>query len=208
MPSWVVPSAAVFCAVLALLVAFRTPWTRTREGRVLAFLALVVFPLGAAAVGFTQHMERAQSRTFCLSCHIMQDYGKSLYLDDPSYIPARHFQNHLVDPEQACYSCHTTYTMFGTVEAKLKGVRHLAVQYFGTPPKAADIKLYEPYSNRECLHCHLGMRKFEEAAPHQRQPTLLADIKANRKSCTSSGCHDIIHDVGNWEGATFWKEKK
>jgi hypothetical protein len=24
------------------------------------------------------------------------------------------------------------------------------------------IRLYDPYNNRECLHCHLGARSFEE----------------------------------------------
>ena len=193
-------------AALVLVVGFRARMTQSREGKILAFIALFILPIVAASLGFSEQMERAQSRTFCLSCHVMNDYGRSLYIDDPSFVPARHFQNHLVPPDQACYTCHTDYTMFGTVSAKLRGVRHLLVQYVGTVPKPDQIKLYVPYNNRECLHCHLGQRRFEEASPHHKTPDLLGAIKSGQRSCTSSGCHEFIHDVGSLKDATFWKE--
>ena len=37
-----------------------------------------------------------------------------------------------------------------------------------------DIRLYKPYNNRECLHCHLGARTFEEGATHNEEPDRLA----------------------------------
>ncbi|MEP7355281.1 MAG: NapC/NirT family cytochrome c [Acidobacteriota bacterium] len=195
-------------AAAALLMAFHAPWTRSREGKMLGFLALFLLPVAAMWGGLSEHMERAESTQFCLSCHVMEDYGHSLYVDDPSYIPAAHFQNNRVARDSACYTCHTDYAMFGTVRAKLRGLRHLQVQYFGTIPKPADIKLYEPYNNRECLHCHQGARKFEAASPHNKNPGLLESIKSNQKSCLSSGCHDIVHDVGSLKDATFWKPGK
>jgi len=151
-------------------------------------------------------MTRAESTKFCLSCHVMTGYGKSLYVDDKSYIPAVHFQNIFVPRDHACYTCHTDYAMFGTARAKMRGMNHLLVQYFGTIPKPEDIKLYEPYNNRECLHCHLGARRFEEANPHLKSASILADVKANRLSCMSSKCHDTVHEVGSLKDATFWKE--
>ncbi len=60
----------------------------------------------------------------------------------------------------ACYTCHTDYAMFGTVHAKLEGLHHVYVYWFGTPMKP--IRLYQPYNNRECLHCHEGARSFED----------------------------------------------
>jgi cytochrome c-type protein NapC len=174
----------------------------------LAFVGLFILPVVAVALGFSEQMDRAQSRTFCLSCHVMEGYGQSLAIDDPSYLPARHFQNNLVPRERACYTCHTDYTMFGTVTAKLRGLRHLQVQYFGTIPKPEDIKLYVPYNNRECLHCHLGQRLFEETSAHQKQPDLLRRAKVNQLSCVSSGCHEFIHDVGSLKDAKFWKESR
>jgi nitrate/TMAO reductase-like tetraheme cytochrome c subunit len=174
----------------------------------LAFVALLVFPGIAVWAGFSEQMDRAQSTKFCLSCHVMSDYGQSLYVDDRGYIPATHFQNNRIPRDHACYTCHTTYTMFGGVTAKMHGVRHLYVQYLGTIPKPEDIKLYEPYNNRECLHCHLGARGFEEATPHHKTPDLLERVKSGRQSCLSSGCHDTVHDVASLKDATFWKETK
>jgi cytochrome c-type protein NapC len=208
MPGPFVLILSAAAALLALLLALRPSLTRSREGKILAFVAIFLAPTAVGALNFAEHMQRAQSRTFCLSCHVMEDYGRSLHIDDPSFLPARHFQNHLIPTDQACYACHTQYTMFGTVAAKIKGVRHLWVQYFGTVPQPAEIKLYEPFNNRECLHCHLGQRRFEEASPHQRAPELLGNIKSGKTSCVSSGCHEFIHGVADLKDATFWKEPR
>ena len=96
-----------------------------RGGKVLAFLAFFIFPVFAGLLGMENHMERSKQTSFCLTCHIMGDYGKSLYVDDSSYIPAAHFQNGRVPRDQACYTCHTDYTIFGTFSSKLKGLHHI-----------------------------------------------------------------------------------
>jgi len=171
----------------------------------LAFVTLCVLPVLAMWAGVNEHLERSTSTQFCLSCHVMANFGKSLYVDDRSYIPARHFQNNFVPRGHACFTCHTDYTLFGDYKAKWRGVHHVLVQYLGTVPKPEDIKLYTPYNNRECLHCHAGARAYEEASSHHKTPDMLALAGANRLSCTSSGCHDIVHDVGTLDGATFWK---
>ena len=155
----------------------------------------------------SEQMDRAESTKFCLSCHIMDDFGKSLHIDDPSYIPAAHFQNNRVPRDQACYTCHTNYTMFGTVTAKMHGLRHLWAQYIGAVPKPEAIKLYDAYNNRECLHCHLGARSFEGGSTHNKVPDRLNLIKTNKLSCISSGCHEFVHDVASLKDDTFWKEK-
>ncbi len=195
-------------AGLAVLVAVRADLTKLRNGKILAFIALFVLPALALYGGFSMHMERAQTTEFCLSCHVMADFGRSLYVDDPSYIPAIHFQNNRVPPDRACYTCHTDYAMFGGIRSKLRGVRHLAVQYLGTVPAPDRIRLYEPYNNRECLHCHAGARKFEEQAAHVKTPERLAEITSNVLSCSASKCHDTIHDVGTLADATFWKGRR
>jgi cytochrome c-type protein NapC len=208
MPASIVILFIALTAGLVLLVGFRARVTRSREGKILAFVALFLLPLAAVWGGLSEQMDRAQSTEFCLSCHVMNDFGRSLYVDDPSYVPARHFQNNRVPRDAACYTCHTDYAMFGGVRAKIRGLRHLRVQYFGTIPKPEEIKLYDPYNNRECLHCHLGARRFEEGSGHHKTPDLLESVKSGRRSCLSSGCHDIVHEVGSLNDATFWKEGK
>ena len=208
MPASLILVLFALSAALVLAAGRFTRLTRSREGKILAFMALAILPALSVWAGFNEHMERATSTSFCLSCHVMPDYGRSLHVDDRSYIPARHFQNNLIPRDHACYTCHTDYTMFGTVKSKIRGMRHLWVQYAGTVPKPEEIKLYTPFNNRDCLHCHLGSRQFEEVTSHHKTPELLDSIKAGTRSCISSGCHDTIHDVGSLKDATFWKEGK
>src|ERR1700680_2663356 len=114
MPPSVVLLFCIGAALIALFVGGRVHFTRSREGKMLAFVALFALPVMAAWAGFSVQMDRAESKKFCLPCHIMNGFGKSLHIDDASYIPAAHFQNNRVPRDQACYTCHTNYTMFGT----------------------------------------------------------------------------------------------
>jgi cytochrome c-type protein NapC len=196
---------AVFSAALIAVLVVRPGITATRGGKILAFVVLFLLPLLSVAMGVSDEMDHSKTTTFCLSCHTMDSYGKSLYIDDPNHLPAAHFQNHRVPSEEACYTCHADYAMFGTFKVKLHGLRHVYVYYFGTRPKPEDIKLYEPFNNRECLHCHLGARSFEEGVVHNADPATMPAIKANTLSCVSSGCHDVVHDIAHLHDAKFWK---
>jgi hypothetical protein len=70
------------------------------------------------------------------------------------------------------------------------------------------IKLYHPYNNRECLHCHLGARSFEQGAVHNADPQIMIDIKTNRLSCASAGCHENVHDVSKANQVKYWKPEQ
>lgn len=202
------PTAIVYLILgislfLVALVAARPSITHTRGGKILAFLAFFIFPVLSASLGVSEQVERSKTTQFCLSCHVMEPYGKSLTLDDRSYIPAVHYQNHMVPQDRVCFTCHTDYTMYGDVSAKMRGLRHVYAQYLGTLPQT--VKLYTPYNNRECLHCHAGARSFEEGATHTADPETFARIKSNQLSCTSSGCHDMVHNVAGLKDGKFWK---
>jgi cytochrome c-type protein NapC len=205
MPTIAILALVLFTAVLAGVLVVRPAITVSRAGKILAFGVLFFLPLFSFAVGVQNEMQRSESTAFCLSCHIMEPYGKSLHIDDPSYLAGAHFQNHRVPADEACYTCHTNYAMFGTIKAKMGGLRHLYIYYLGKPPLPENIKLYEPFNNRECLHCHLGARSFEQGAMHNADPATLPAIKANALSCVSSGCHDTVHNVGHWgDKVKFW----
>ncbi len=189
-----------FSILLILAVVIWPSITASRGGKIVAFMALFVLPIATALVGTSEHIRRSEETQFCLSCHIMEPYGRSLYVDDASYIPAAHFQNHRVPADKACYTCHTNYAMFGTINAKMEGLHHVYVYWFGKPMNP--IKLYSPYNNRECLHCHSGARNFEESATHS---AMMSDLKANTLSCTTSGCHDTFHPIDKLGEVKFWK---
>jgi nitrate/TMAO reductase-like tetraheme cytochrome c subunit len=190
-------------ALIALLVV-RPGITATSGGKVMAFLALLILPILCATMGISSELDRSKTTNFCLSCHIMEPYGRSLRVDDPSYLAAAHFQNHRVPADEACYTCHTNYAMFGSFKAKMAGLRHVYVYYLTKPSAPENIKLHEPFNNRECLHCHLGARSFEQGAVHNADPDLLPAIKANKTSCISSGCHEVVHNVGSLSKAKMW----
>jgi cytochrome c-type protein NapC len=207
-PTALIISLTLCSAALAGVLVARPGITAVRGGKILAFVVLFFLPILCGAMGISEEMDRSKTTAFCLSCHTMDDYGKSLYIDDANHIPAAHFQNHRVPPNEACYTCHADYAMFGTLKVKLHGLRHVYVYYLGTPPAPQNIKLYEPFNNRECLHCHLGARSFEEGAVHTADPATLPAIKANKLSCMSSGCHDVVHDIAHLKEAKFWEESK
>ena len=130
----------------------------------------------------------------------MEPYGDTLWRDDTDYIVASHFQNRHIDREYACFTCHTSYTMFGDLDAKMKGVQHLLVYYLGDPGE--EIELYEPYENRECLHCHAGSRSFEEGETHAE---FMLELTSGETSCLE--CYDLVHDVGDIAEAELWEPK-
>lgn len=189
--------------IVVALVVLRPGLTAVRGGKILAFFGFLIFPVVASMLGFESHIERSKETSFCLGCHIMAPYGKSLYVDDPSYIPAAHFQNARVLRDQACYTCHTDYSLYGGFKSKIRGLHHIYAQYLSTPQQP--IKLYHPYNNRECLHCHLGARSFEQGAVHNADPQTMIDIKSNKLSCVSSGCHDSVHNISKASQVKYWK---
>jgi len=112
----------LFSIVLIAWLVLRPSITVTRGGKMLAFVALLVFPVLAGGMGVNLHIEHSKTTNFCLSCHVMEDYGRSLRVHDRSFVPAIHFQNNLVPRDHACYTCHTDYTMYGDFRSKLRGL--------------------------------------------------------------------------------------
>jgi len=204
MPAPAIVALIIFSALLAGVLVLRPAITIRPGGKILAFGVLFFLPLFCLMAGMSNEMERSKSTAFCLSCHIMEPYGRSLRADDPSYLAAAHFQNHRVPADEACYTCHTNYAMFGSFKAKLGGLRHVYVHYLKTEPRPQDIQLHEPYNNRECLHCHLGARSFEQGAVHNADPATLPAVKSNTLSCISSGCHNVVHDVATLDKVKLW----
>ena len=199
-PTGVVVALVVVTIVAAAVFFVRPSITGGITGKILAFVGLCILPGLCIVMGMSFHMQRSEQTKFCISCHSMEAYGKSLYVDDAKHIPAQHFQNHRVPPEMACYSCHTDYTIFGPLKDKLAGVKRIYLQYVSTPPNP--ITIAGGFKNAQCLHCHLGARAFEENPVHV---SIMDSLTSNQLSCLSSGCHDTAHDVANLSHEKFWK---
>jgi nitrate/TMAO reductase-like tetraheme cytochrome c subunit len=194
-------TACLVTVGVVLLARSEPAHTRTRTGKVFALVALVIAPFSLTALGTREHLQRAQSTQFCLSCHLMGPYGQSLSADTDTLLAAVHYQNRYIPQDNACYTCHTTYTMFGGFKAKLTGAQHLLVNVLGTAKQP--LELYEPYANRECLRCHSGARRFETSELHV---DMAAELASGQVSCLE--CHGPAHNVdevssfGTWEAST------
>ena len=112
MPTAAVAAVLAITLAIAGLVVAKPDVTVGRAGKILAFLGLFILPVFAGLLGLGNHIERSKQTQFCLSCHIMEPYGRSLRVDDKSFIPAAHFQNNRVPRDEACYTCHTDYTLY------------------------------------------------------------------------------------------------
>src|SRR5262249_4243577 len=122
-PVIVLPLLAIAGIFIAVIVV-RPEITVARGGKIMAFLALFIFPALLTVLSFPGHMERSKQTFFFLSCHIRGPYGKILYVADPSFVPAPHFQNTRIPRDHACYPCHTNYTIYGTFRDKFRGLVH------------------------------------------------------------------------------------
>jgi cytochrome c-type protein NapC len=186
--------------VLAAVFLIRPSLTSATGWKILAFIGLCVLPALCIVGGMNTHVQRSEQTRFCISCHVMIPYGQSLYVDDPTHIPAQHFQNHRVPADMACYSCHADYSIYGPLKDKMQGLTRIYLQYVSTPPNP--ITIPGGFQNAQCLHCHLGARDFEENPVHA---AMMDSLKSNQTSCLTSGCHDTAHDVANLSHQKFWK---
>lgn len=191
--------ALIALTVLIDLYLMAKPATvRERSGKALAFMGLFALPIVTVAMSTNWHVDATKKTEYCLSCHVMDGHGQSLLVDDEEFMPAAHYQNRRIPRDEACYTCHTEYTIYGAIGSKIRGLRNAYVQYFGTVPDT--LHLSQAYSNRECLHCHEGGRQFLEQGAHNTSSGSLDSIVANAISCVSSGCHDVKHNKGKMDG--------
>jgi nitrate/TMAO reductase-like tetraheme cytochrome c subunit len=208
--AFIVAALIVVAIAFAALFAVRPSLGLTTGGRALGFFALCALPVATGFLGVGEHIEHSKSTAFCTSCHVMEKHGRSLRVDDDTLLAAAHFQGGRVPREQACFTCHTTYTMYGDFAAKLRGLKHVWVNYVKGPPEPTKIKLYGPYNNRECLHCHEGTRKYLNGATHKLESDRFEKMRKNELSCIAGGCHEFVHSVADVDQLPLWNpgEKK
>ena len=127
--------------------------------------------------------ERAEKVEFCASCHLtMQVYVDDMVDPESESLAAVHYKNRYI-PSKQCYDCHTSYGMFGTVEAKMAGTIDTYKYYTGI--YTFPIKMRHPYSNGDCLKCHAESVKWKGQEMHvENREGLFAD----EMSCLE--CHD------------------
>lgn len=165
--------------------------TTGRDFKLLAFFSFLFFPVLFTGGIVNEKLNSMQQTEFCESCHVMKPYVESLKIDDDEPLSSVHFRNNYVNQKTACYNCHTSYAMFGGVKAKMNGLKHVWV--YLTKSKIDTIKLYEPFSNDNCLYCHEPAERFLKKKEHNKEENQLKKMIAGEKSCLTEGCHDVGH---------------
>lgn len=152
----------------------------------LLLLGVVVLPGFVSLTGGFTVYKMGERAEFCGSCHpVMDPYINDLLDPKSETLAAIHNTNRFI-PEGQCYACHVTYGIYGTLKGKLNGLHH--VWKFYTNTWQLPIKLYEPYANINCTHCHAGGKRFEEEVAHVG---LADELKSGQESCV--GCHTPAH---------------
>jgi cytochrome c nitrite reductase small subunit len=152
---------------------------------------IVVIPLGSVLLGTLLVFQRAERVDFCLSCHLtMKPYVDDLRNPKSTSLAALHYQNRYI-PANQCYECHTSYGMFGTVEAKEAGL--IDVYKYFTMTFHLPIRMREPYPNTDCLKCHAESVKW--AAFHQdfKEALFAGEMKCMQCHRDTNPAHTLQH---------------
>jgi cytochrome c-type protein NapC len=164
--------------------------------RIKLLLGLAVFPFVAAVSTTASGMQRTTEREFCGSCHVMETHLSDLKDPNSLSLASRHGRNASFG-EHACYTCHADYGMLGYPLTKLTGMKHVYFYYFGGYRQMSlekfheEVRIAKPYPNANCQQCHSGtLASFSNVRDHLG---VLEELKANKVSCASAGCHGVAH---------------
>ncbi len=140
----------------------------------------------ATGLGTLLVFDRAERVEFCASCHLtMQTFVDDMRDPKSESLAAVHFKNKYI-PDNQCYVCHTSYGMFGTVEAKMSGMIDVYKYFTRTYPKVLSMR--EPYPNHDCLKCHVESAKWLK---HDEHAATRDDLFADKMKCLD--CHGSDH---------------
>jgi nitrate/TMAO reductase-like tetraheme cytochrome c subunit len=156
--------------------------------RLVLIICIVGLPLFSVSSGMVLVFVRAERVEFCGSCHrALSSYIADMHSPDSKGLAAVHYRYQYIASNQ-CYECHTSYGLFGSLEAKVNGVRQVLSYYtnsFETP-----IAMWEDYNNAECLKCHAESAHWQAVGEHADAGQLRA-ILADETSCME--CHESGH---------------
>lgn len=186
---WVRALGIGFVLLDLILLAFA--WRSLRAGEVTPtargwlFVAVGLVPVMVAFLSFTHGLEASTTVRACASCHVMTPFVEDLHNVKSDTLAATHFKNRYIRESQ-CYTCHSDYGLFGTVQAKVDGLGH--VWRYTTGRYELPIKIAAPFPNVRCLTCHAGAQNFLNAASHKDVTPALMD---GSMSCLA--CHGPAH---------------
>jgi len=150
--------------------------------------AALVLPIAAYGVACLYMLEDSKKTTFCGSCHIMTPLLNSLGSNDGS-LASTHYTRGRVPHDEACFTCHSGYGIWGTMGAKMAGVMHMVRTVTGR--YELPLRVNGTFDIDSCLGCHAYASSFRAVEAHQ-DPELQKMLVSRQMSCTGS-CHPAAH---------------
>ena len=145
---------------------------------------VVALPMTSIMMGMILVFERAERVEFCGSCHLaMQAYVRDIENLRSESLAAMHYKNRYI-PRNQCYTCHTSFGLFGDFQAKVAGIIDVGKYY--TRSFHIPLKMRQLYPNDECLKCHYDSIRW--GARHQ---DVKDEIVAGEARCQD--CHGKEH---------------
>lgn len=180
--------AFVVLALVLLAMAWRA---LRREGvtpvlRQFLVVPLIVLPVAIVFFGYSYGIEQSSTVGSCGSCHVMKPYVADLHDPGSDTLAAVHYKNRYIQ-DRHCYTCHADYGLFGTMEAKMAGMGHVA--RYSTGRYTLPLKIAHPFPNLRCLGCHGQSQKFLKSEGHPRED--LPKLISGENSCLD--CHGPAH---------------
>jgi nitrate/TMAO reductase-like tetraheme cytochrome c subunit len=155
------------------------------RSRLLLFVGVCGIPFPAMLMSSAVGLEQSKAVAFCESCHAMGAFVEDMKDPDSRSLAALHFRNRYIQ-EEHCYSCHTDYGLFGTLEAKVGGMSHVWSEFAGSA--GGHIRPKTNYRFTICLNCHGQSSKFIRQKGHAG---VVNRIVSGEATCTE--CHDQSH---------------
>ncbi|MEW6271151.1 MAG: hypothetical protein AB1689_17855 [Thermodesulfobacteriota bacterium] len=183
--SWLEALPILVAAVAAALLVLRLVKRNLPTGVAAAALLL---PIAAYGLGSLFLLEESKQVSFCGSCHIMTPIVASLQANDGS-LASMHYTRGLVPHDEACYTCHSGYGIWGTMDAKRAGIMHMVRTVTGD--YKFPLKTRGPFDIDSCLGCHSQVPSFRAVVAHQ-DPDLQKQLVDREIGCTGI-CHPAAH---------------
>jgi hypothetical protein len=193
---WIVIALLAFAVIAAALVAL----VRGRLPDALSYPALMVLPLFAYLLGDLQVVEESKHVEFCGSCHATMSPLVESMENDGETLASIHFRRGAVPHESACYRCHGGYGIWGGVQAKSAGLRHML--HTVTGDYEFPLQKVGTFDIASCLDCHAQSAPFRKAETHH-DPDIQKALLSGEMGCTGL-CHPAPHPEQALMGAAAW----
>lgn len=177
-------ACALPCIAVALVVV-----VRARLPEALASSLLILLPAFTYVLADLHVLEESKSVAFCGSCHETMSPVVQAMRTDKETLSASHYQMGAVSYSNACYECHSGYGIWGGVNAKMAGVKHMLHTVTGN--YEFPLKHHGTFDIDSCLSCHATAVPFRKVETH-RDEAIQQALLSGEMTCTGV-CHPAAH---------------